>query len=211
MASVGHALGATRPNAGRPRDGMSADAAVLRTVLWLSEQEPGSEYVVLWRTAKGYRVHGDWVGSVDRAPSRAWYQLDIDDGWGVQRLRAAWRTPTALARLHLHYETDGGWRVNGQMRPDLTGCRDIDLAWSPLTNTLPIRRLGLAVGEQQEISVAYIAGPRLGVVPDGQRYTRVAARRWRYESLDTAFVAELTVDDEGLVLAYPPLFRRGAS
>jgi hypothetical protein len=179
-------------------------------VLWLSLPTPGAEYVVLWRTPQGYRVHGDWVGTADGEPSLARYQLDLDATWGVQRLRAAWMTAAAVMRLHLHRTTTGDWQVNGQMRPDLRACHDVDLAWSPLTNTLPIRRLGLAVGDQRALTVAYIAPPQLTVMPDGQRYTRLAAQRWRYESLDAAFVAELTVDDDGLVIDYPPLFRRGA-
>lgn len=183
--------------------------ATPRTLLWLSEQAPGAEYVRLWQRREGYRVHGHWVGVADGEPGRASYQLDLDSHWAVRRLRAAWFTATATRRLHLHGDAAGGWHVNGQLRPDLSGCTDIDLAWTPLTNTLPIRRLDLAVGEQRDISVAYIAAGTLTVTPDGQRYTRLAARRWRYESLDTPFVADLTVDGEGLIVDYPPLFRRG--
>ena len=149
----------------------------VRTLLWLSEQEPGAEYVVVWQTPQGYRVHGDLVGSANGAPCRAWYQLDLDATWGVRRLRAAWSSATALTRLHLQRDAGGGWQVNGRPRPDLSTCVDIDLEWSPLTNSLPIRRLDFAVGDQRELTMAYIAAAELTVTPDGQRYTRLAAQR----------------------------------
>ena len=43
-----------------------------------------------------------------------------------------------------------------------------------------------------------------------QRYTRLGDRLWRYEGLFRDFVADLAVDDMGLVLDYPQLFRRAA-
>ena len=44
--------------------------------------------------------------------------------------------------------------------------------------------------------------------PADQRYTRLGDRLWRYEGLFRDFVANLPVDDMGLVLDYPQLFRR---
>jgi hypothetical protein len=77
-----------------------------------------------------------------------------------------------------------------------------------LTNTLPIRRLRLAIGECAEITAAYIAFPELTVSPNPQRYTRLSSDRYRYESLDTDFVREITVDEHGIVITYPDLFHR---
>jgi len=56
--------------------------------------------------------------------------------------------------------------------------------------------------------MAYIRAPELAVVPMRQRYTRLAAVRYRYENVDSDFAAELPLDDRGLVLDYPGLFRR---
>ena len=39
---------------------------------------------------------------------------------------------------------------------------------------------------------------------------RLGDRLWRYEGLFRDFVADLLVDDMGLVLDYPQLFRRAA-
>ena len=116
--------------------------------------------------------------------------------------------PGTGRRLTLDRTTRGAWAVDGRSRPDLAGAFEIDLAVSPFTNTLPIRRLGLAVGESADITTAYVDFPSLEVLADPQRYTRLAATTYRYESRDTDFTREIMVDDDGLVLDYPGLFVR---
>jgi hypothetical protein len=44
-------------------------------------------------------------------------------------------------------------------KPD--GCRDIDIYYSPFTNALAIRRLGLRLGETRKIDVAFINFPEM--------------------------------------------------
>ncbi|WP_026378350.1 putative glycolipid-binding domain-containing protein [Agromyces italicus] len=100
------------------------------------------------------------------------------------------------------------WVVNDIVRPDLDVAREVDIAISPLSNSLPIRRLGLAIGESAEITTAYVSVPHLTVATDPQRYTRLAEREYRYESRDSDFVATLAVDAHGLVIDYPGLFVR---
>jgi hypothetical protein len=82
---------------------------------------------------------------------------------------------------------------------------DVDLSFTPATNTLPIRRLGLEVGDEAEIHVAWLVWPELSVRPVLQRYARLAEDRYRYAQDD--FEAELTVDEHGLVLEYEGLWR----
>ncbi|MEO7397733.1 MAG: putative glycolipid-binding domain-containing protein [Ilumatobacteraceae bacterium] len=111
--------------------------------------------------------------------------------------------------LWLGSDGNGRWgEVNGDHRPELDGCVDIDLACTPFTNTLPIRRLALDVGGSADILVAMIDVETLDVQPDPQRYTRLAAHRWRFEQKATGFSAEFDVDPFGLVRDYPTLFRR---
>ena len=41
-----------------------------------------------------------------------------------------------------------------------------------------------------------------------QRYTRLDTHRWAFTQLDTGWSQEFDVDEHGLVLDYPTLFRR---
>ncbi|WP_309128150.1 putative glycolipid-binding domain-containing protein [Microbacterium sp.] len=106
--------------------------------------------------------------------------------------------------------TADGWKVAGLSRDDLREAHEVDISASPLSNTLPIRRLRLAVGESADITTAYIRVPGLDVMADPQRYTRLSANEYLYESRDSDFRRTLTVDDEGLVIDYPGLFARAA-
>jgi hypothetical protein len=89
---------------------------------------------------------------------------------------------------------------------------DVDISVTPFTNTLPIRRLGLAPGESAEISVAYVEGTELQAWPEPQRYTCLEKHSrgglYRFLSLEGGFTADLPVDAECLVADYPGLFRR---
>jgi hypothetical protein len=131
------------------------------------------------------------------------------------KLDALWRTKEALLRttsghaLHLESDGQGHWQENGKDQPALQGCIDIDIQATPLTNTLPIRRLGLETGESMEIRLCYIEVPGLAVAPSNQRYTALeAGSLYRFESLESGFIADLPVDEDGFVLDYPGLFKR---
>lgn len=109
--------------------------------------------------------------------------------------------------LHLARSSAGDWSANGEHRPDLSAAIDIDLSFSPFTNTLPIRRLALRPGESRDIVTAYVTSA-LEVLPDPQRYTCLSRERYLYESRDSDFRREILVDAAGLVLEYPGLFVR---
>ena len=108
-------------------------------------------------------------------------------------------------------ERDGEGQLDGEMNgcQALEGCTEIDLGCSPSTNTLPIRRLRLAVGGSSTIKAAWVRFPGLDVVKAAQTYTRLDEFTYRYKS--GAFEAELTVDDDGLVAAYAEWHRTGVA
>ena len=94
------------------------------------------------------------------------------------------------------------WHSTGQELRDIQGCDDVDLAVTPATNTLAIRRLNLQVGSSASIIAAWVKFPDLTVQPLSQRYTRLDQNTYHYSS-NTGFSAEIVVDDLGLVIAYP--------
>lgn len=131
------------------------------------------------------------------------YEVTLDDDWVFREL-----TLHGDRQLKVQRGSDGTWSVNGELRPDLDGAIDIDLAFSPFSNTLPIRRLNLAIGSRAEITTVYIDAPSLRVVPDPQAYTRTAVNQYLYESLDSDFRRQITVDPDGFVIDYPGLYSR---
>jgi uncharacterized protein len=178
-----------------------------RLLVWQWLSEPGIEQVRVESDAAGVRAQSRALGVWDEVPSRAAYRLTLDADWRFRLLDAAWSDSEGIRRVRLWRNQDGGWHDTRGPRPDLDGCEHIDVNWTPLTNTLPIRRIGLAPGEAREISVVYVPVPSLEIQAVPQRYTRLDERRWCFESLESGFMAELIVDADGIVTEYEGLFR----
>lgn len=141
--------------------------------------------------------------------SSAWsihFDIDLDDGWRTRAARLTVLTGSGIENRHLESDAEGHWFVDGMPRPDLDGCLDMDVVASPLTNTFPIRRLGLAVGESSDIEVAWVDVPSLEVSRERQRYTRLepldGVDRWEFVAMGSGERYLLTVDGDGLVIDY---------
>ena len=179
-----------------------------RVVLWVPVEGVGAEHLSVRSTAEGVVAEGVVVGARHGAPYGLRYRVACDALWRVRE--AVLSLAGEDRRLHLRADGEGNWRDgDGQAVEALRGCVDIDISATPFTNTLPIRRLGLAPSEAREILVAYVAVPALAPEPVRQRYTCLEpGRLYRYEGLFRGYVGELPVDADGLVLDYPGTFRR---
>lgn len=89
----------------------------------------------------------------------------------------------------------------------IAGCTDIDLNFSPSTNLLPIRRLGLAIGEEKAIIAAWLRFPGFHIEPLQQSYRRLSQDSYRYQSGGGRFETELKVNSHGFVTLYPALWQ----
>lgn len=175
---------------------------VARWATWAGDGEETT--TILWEN-EGFTVSGQVSDATDR--EHIHYVLRISPTWQVRQFLLF----RDLEEPDLWLATDGSGRwgeMNGAHRTELDGCYDIDLACTPFTNTLPIRRLPLLEGHSAELPVVYVNPETLEVRPMVQRYTRLGSHRWRYESVESGFTAELEVDEFGLVIDYPTLFRR---
>jgi hypothetical protein len=99
-----------------------------------------------------------------------------------------------------------GWQLAGRECRAVGGCLDIDLAFSPSTNLLPIRRLNLRPGEAAEVRAAWLRFSELVLEPLDQVYHRIDQSSYRYESGGGAFVAILRTNAAGFVTSYPGLW-----
>lgn len=148
---------------------------------------------------------------VQSANGDAWlieYQVQCDEHWRTRGVTVRARAGIAERRLRIVADDRRRWSLDGQLRPDLQGCVDIDLGFSPSTNTLPIRRLRLDVGRSATIDAAWLAFPGLRLQRVPQRYTRVSEHKYYYENLPSGFAAGIDVDERGVVVAYPPGWER---
>jgi uncharacterized protein len=159
----------------------------------------------------GVVADGLVLGVFDGHPFRLYYEVRCDPYWRVRAARVG--VPGEPPSVELLSDGEGTWtEPDGRTVSYLEGCEYVDISETPFTNSLPVRRLGLAPGRSAEIAVAYFEGAELQPWPEPQRYTGLETGdggwTYRFVSLDGGFSAELPVDLDGLVLDYPGLFRR---
>jgi hypothetical protein len=113
---------------------------------------------------------------------------------------------------HFIFKGDGkgNWESNHRGIDDFSGCIDIDMSITPSTNSLPIQRLNLPVGEEAEIQVLYVDILKNTLVPVKQKYTRLSEHEYKYENVPNDFETTIRVDESGFVTDYPGLFVRKA-
>ena len=184
---------------------MSTDLA------WTALEWPGIEHVIASGDANRFRADGQVVLAGEELASVR-YELWCGPGWRVSSLAMTVTRAAAEHTVELSADSDGHWLVDGWPAAELTGCVDVDISCTPLTNTLPIRRLPWSPGTAHDIDVVYVLVPSLKVYPARQRYTLLAHgddradALFRYES--DSFSADLPVDRDGFVTDYPGLWRR---
>jgi hypothetical protein len=204
-------------------------ATLAGSLLWERRDTAGAEHALV-DTRDGLYARGMAI-AVDPVAYTCRYELQTDPSWvtswlevnaegagwarGLRLELAAkrWRATTSeQGNLDAALTAAGHARAGlpGTEDPDLLyGTFDVDLTGSPLTNVLPIRRLGLlkaGPGVAHRISVAWVLLPSLEVVQADQIYTALGDGRVRFAS--ETFSADLVIDDDGFVRDYPGLARR---
>lgn len=157
------------------------------------------------------RVMRGTILAMPSSATEARYEIICDAQFRTQRVQIVLRDFGGERKLELSAE-NGRWYANGQEVASVRGANDVDLGWSPSTNTLPICRFGLEVGQSSgEFTAAWVRFPELVLEPLPQEYRRLGEREYLYVSRGGAFQAKLLVDDYGLVIDYEGFWQRVSS
>jgi len=183
-----------------------------RNSVWADLEEPGMEHLDLIEGPHGFSANGLVLVVKENVPYRIRYTVSCDISWHVREVHVELLNGHA-SEIHLKSDGKGHWTTsNHEQVALLDGCIDVDISATPFTNTLAIQRLGLAVGEVAEIAVAYINVPTMQVTAVKQRYTYMESNddgeHYQYAGYPSGYQAELVVDRNKLVIAYPELFMR---
>lgn len=168
-------------------------------VLWLRQDRPGNDACRFAEAEGGFLIDGSAT----------------DADWNVIRYRVRAREDGTTRRARIGQDSrifirrapDGEWTLNGVPVPGLGDALDIDLGFTPATNTLAIRRLNLPVGAEAAITAAWFDPADERLKPMRQTYRRTGADEYLYASPDTGFSARLKVDAHGIVRDYEGLWR----
>jgi len=176
-------------------------------ILWEPWDGRGIEHLRVSVHAEHAYAESELLDEQGEQPVRVRYRVRTDAAWRTRSVEVTVMDPKPRL-LRLHHDGDGRWRGDdGVALPELDGCMDVDLECSPFTNTLPIRRLALAVGQGASVRAAWVRHPSLTVEGLDQRYIRLSESLYRYEAR-SGFSVELEVDADGVVLDYGEYWRR---
>jgi hypothetical protein len=179
-------------------------------ILWSGREYYSLENCVLQVSANGIEAASTIIGYYQRQIYRVDYIIRTNAAWQTLSIDVRWHHDGREQRLQLESDGRGNWKQNGEAADAFTGCIDVDLPLTPFTNTLPVNRLQLAVGEAREIRVLYLDLLAGEFKPVRQKYKRLSATTYHYENVPNDFEADIEVDEAGLVVDYPQLFVRTA-
>ena len=194
--------------------------------------------LVLWRGLDAWRAEvasvelgvdeivaaGTQIGA-DPLAYRLDYRLEAGPAFVTRSLTVEAAGEGWARRLRLARSAGGAWSCDTDVHGEaplpppggalgaVRGALDCDLARSPLTNLMPIRRHHLHERPgRADFLMAWVSVPDLLVRPSEQRYEHV--RRGddhavvRYVGRHRHFVGDLVVDPDGIVEVYPDLATR---
>jgi uncharacterized protein len=176
-------------------------------ILWRRLDQPGHESARLFVHRSSWHLTGTAIFVHDHQPCRLDYVVVCDSKWQTVSAKVAGWVGSETVDIELSVDSARRWRLNGTERPEVAGCIDLDLNFSPATNLLPIRRLGLPIGREAKVKAAWLRFPSFALVPLEQLYHRIGAATYRYESAGGKFVTELRVNAAGFVTRYPDFWQ----
>ena len=181
------------------------------SILWRSLTWPGHEVSRLFSQDSHLHLEGTAVFLDEQRPCRLEYQIVCDSAWQTLSGNVEGWLGDSIIDIQIKTDSSQRWWLNGVEQPDVMGCIDLDLNFSPSTNLLPIRRLELGIGQAAEVKAAWLRFPSFKLELLSQQYRRLAENMYRYESAGGQFVAELEVNRSGFVIDYPGLWQAEAN
>ena len=171
------------------------------SAIWRRIDMPGHEAVRIYEGEEGWYLDGSSVFLFEGNPCRLEYLVECDSEWRTRFATVDGFVGDDVVAIEI--EVDGDvWYLNGEEIPEVEGCEDVDLNFSPVTNLLPLKRLNLKVGEGQEVRAAWLRFPSFTLEPLEQIYERVGEMQYKYRS-KTGFETVITVDRNGVAVNYP--------
>jgi hypothetical protein len=175
-------------------------------VLWRRLDAPGHDACQFMPGDNGWTIRGLAVFLEAQQVCQLRYEVVADSAFQTRAAAVAgWLGQTAVD-LRIRADGNGEWTVNGLRQPELSGCLDLDLGFTPATNFLPVRRLALNMGEAAEAVAAYLAFPGLGLAVLQQRYQRVSSTAYEYDAPSAGYRGTLVFSAHGVIVSYPGLF-----
>jgi uncharacterized protein len=185
---------------------MTASAQAGNIIIWKGIRPNTTEYCSIKQEPNGIVVRGQITGLLEDRPINIYYAINLDKDYQINavHLQCPFNNSFDVSLLH---KDEKWYDLQGNHLSQYDDCDDVDISITPFTNTIPIRRLHLTLGESRKIPVIYIDPLENTLTRTLQRYTYMENSRYRYENLTSGFVSEVITDSTGIVVEYPGIWK----
>ncbi len=178
----------------------------LKSLTWESKENDSVEEFTLLQADDGFILKG--TVSLPKIVSSINYEIRCNQYWKTKSVCVNQRRGGKTNILDLKVAKDGVWSKEDSIVPFASNLLDVDLEFSPSTNTLTIRRLNLKIGQSKEVESLWVRLENLNLERLQQRYSRIDTYHYKYEGLSFPYGGVLTVDELGLIVDYGELWHR---
>lgn len=180
----------------------------MHAILWQFADYHSNEFFTLTRHEATITLSGTVILMLENIPTHIQYQIICDTNWHTRTVNIQQTQGVDTRSINLTVDEQGVWRRDGDILGAMEGIIDVDLEVTPATNTLPINRLNLEIGQSAMVQAAWVRFPALTVERLEQRYTCLGETRYEYHNPSSGFTAELEVDSQGVVVDYGDFWKR---
>lgn len=177
-----------------------------RTVLWRRIDIEGMDACSFERSDGGYLISGAALFQAHRGPAKIEYWVFCNADWSSQSAYVSGWIGTAKKELALTRCQKGLWSTKDENIAGVDGLLDIDLGFTPATNTNALRRLKLEIGMEADTTAVWLDMEDWCFKPLRQIYRRLSETEFAYQSPLHDYAAELVTDEFGVIQSYPQLW-----
>jgi len=175
-------------------------------ILWRRVDWPGHDACRLESDASGWQMSGRVAYRQDGVVTALSYHVEHDEDWLCRSAKVSGWAGDRTLDLVIVRQADGTWLGNSKTFDCGHDSVDIDLGFTPATNTTAIRRLKLALGQRQRCRADWLDTADWSLKPLDQCYARLSEFTYEYASPRRDFRTVLTTNEEGLVTHYPNIW-----
>ena len=178
----------------------------MHTYLWRRLDQEGHDACRFAPTSGTWSIEGAAVFDHEGAVANLSYRLDCDRYWSSMAASVTGWVGARSIDISIERTRQGDWSVDGSTVDVLSGLEDIDLGFTPASNTNAIRRLNLREGDETTTTAVWLDTEDWTVKPLLQSYRRDRKDAYYYKSPLHDFRAMLLVDDFAGIKEYPGLW-----
>jgi hypothetical protein len=174
------------------------------TAFWRRLDVAGRDAARVSQTASGYELFGQSVFLDPRGPAALRYVLDLAPDWSTREGRITGFIGGRAIDTHI-VRAEKGWTFDGK-NFGMAEVVDLDLGFTPATNMVQLKRVGLAIGEAADFDVAWLEAGDEKLVRLPQEYRRVSEFDYDYNSPTADYRATIVLAPSGFAADYPGLW-----